>query len=264
MLRGKCDCTIAREKMILKEMIDRQNPKLVKRRFDLGSNAPDNSYLAAVLADMAYKTQPQIESELLKYGYFLPRVWLLRTPLASAFITEWDNAIVVAFKGSSNAREWLNNLNIWLARTPYGRIHAGFYHTIKQVGPPLLELIYPGLLSGSKVIVTGHSRGGALATLFVFLLALNGFSAGGLYIFGSPKIGDGEFANNWRNDGDKIPVRHRRIPQWLIFPIAVLLNFGYVLWVFAVRPLCFNARALFRRMLKRRKKCARRKVVLAA
>ncbi len=200
----------------------------------------NNSYCAALLAELAYKSQPEIERELVEYGYSQWKVWFLRTPLASAFVTEWDDTLVIAFKGSSTVREWLSNANVRLKRTPYGGIHAGFYNSIMQIGPPLLGLLLPGLLSGSKVIVTGHSRGGALATLFFFFLALNGFRAGGLHTFGSPKPGDSEFANHRRSESKRFPVRAIRTPSLVAVPITLLLTVALLFWKTALLPLLFR------------------------
>lgn len=144
-----------------------------------------------------------------------------------------------------------------MKRTPYGGVHAGFYNSMKQIGDPLLELIYPGLLSGSKVVVTGHSRGGALAILFVFLLALNEFRVAGCYTFGSPKIGDAEFANHWRKEAERLPVRNSWIPQFVLFPIRVIMfpiylivSLLWLLWIIAVVPTFFRTRRFFSLLLK--------------
>lgn len=198
-------------------------------------NPNSNGYFAAVLADLAYKSQAEIERELVEYGYPDTKVWFFRTTLAAGFILEWDDVIAVSFKGSSTWREWLNNANVWLKRTPYGRIHAGFYNTIQQVGPVIYRAILPGLLSGSKVVVTGHSRGGALALLFVGMLALNGFSAHSAFTFGAPKIGDQEFANNWTSDPQ--PVRLRWCPSWVLFPVTIISTLLFLVWALVVAPL---------------------------
>jgi pimeloyl-ACP methyl ester carboxylesterase len=122
-----------------------------------------------------------------------------------------------------------------------------------QIGTPLLRLILPGLLSGSKVIVTGHSRGGALATLFVFLLATNGFGFNGLYIFGSPKPGDAEFANHWRNESEAHPVRTKWMPSLVAFPITLLATLAYLLWALTVVPLKFRTRRILRKLWRKSK-----------
>jgi hypothetical protein len=246
LLKGRCDCDILRDRAAGAGYQAQGKRRPIK--FQPTDHTLNNSYCAALLAALAYKTQAEIERELVEYGYLQWKVWFLKTPLASAFVTEWDDTLVVAFKGSSTAREWLNNANVRLKRTAYGGIHAGFYHAIMQIGPPLLRLILPGLLSGSKVIVTGHSRGGVLATLFVFLLAINGFRVGGLYSFGSPKPGDAEFANHWRSESEQYSVRARWMPSLVAFPITLLSTLAYLLWTLALVPLKFRMRRTLRKV----------------
>lgn len=52
---------------------------------------------------------------------------------------------------------------------------------------------------GAKLYITGHSLGGALASLFTGLLLFEGneacFSLGGVFTFGQPRVGDAKFAS---------------------------------------------------------------------
>lgn len=154
----------------------------------------DNAYFAAVFASLAYKPQLELEKELSLIGYTKTNLLCFRYKLSSGFILEWDDVIIIAFRGSKNLHEWVNNFKTWFVTTPYGRIHAGFYKTIEDVGPSLCRVILPGLLSGAKIVITGHSRGGATATLFGAMLALNDYFVHAIYTFGSPRIGDKKFA----------------------------------------------------------------------
>lgn len=177
-----------------------------KRQIKYNTNDPDakgNAYFAVVLAGMAYKSQAEIEKELVDVGYKDTKVLFFRSALAAGFIVEWDDVLAIAFRGSTTWQEWLNNLNFWPKFTSYGRIHAGFSNTIDSIGPTIYSMILPGLLSGSKVVLTGHSRGGALAALFAYFLAINGYKAHAVYTFGSPKFGTGEFFDFFEGDGPR-------------------------------------------------------------
>jgi pimeloyl-ACP methyl ester carboxylesterase len=57
--------------------------------------------------------------------------------------------------------------------------------------------------------VTGHSRGGALATLLVVLPDLNGLRVHRLVTFGSPMVDDGRFASLFSGGDVKPPGRLR-------------------------------------------------------
>ncbi|CAI7869395.1 unnamed protein product [Closterium sp. NIES-54] len=103
------------------------------------------------------------------------------------------------------------------------KVHDGFLDGYKSVKPRLLLLLKSILASSSEkyhIMVTGHSLGGALSTLFTYDLAQSdikkqhGFNLS-LYNFGSPRVGNHAFAarfnqlvgDSWRiaNDHDIVP-----------------------------------------------------------
>jgi hypothetical protein len=99
------------------------------------------------------------------------------------------------------------------------------------------------------VISVGHSRGGAIAFLFVFALAIHGFQPGGLYTYGSPRVGDAEFANHWRSDGDQLRVPKTRVPQVIALPFVVAYSIVWLLWTLGLFPIIANIRRFARRSL---------------
>ena len=103
---------------------------------------------AAILSRLSYKTKLEIESALLAHGYIGTDVLFINSPLLSFFILRLDNVTAIAFKGTSNLREMLNNLNVWPQPTNQGAIHAGYLYTINSFGPILINLISPDIQSG--------------------------------------------------------------------------------------------------------------------
>lgn len=156
-------------------------------------DARSSDVFCVFLASLAYKAQLEIEKELADAGYPGTNVIFFKGDLASCFIVRWDDVTAIAFKGTTTWREWLNNCNVYLEPTQFGRIHAGFKNTIQNLGPILYRIIYPDIQAGAKIVLTGHSRGGALALVFACFLALNGCRAHRVAMFGSPKVGDEEF-----------------------------------------------------------------------
>ncbi|HSU67742.1 MAG TPA: lipase family protein, partial [Tepidisphaeraceae bacterium] len=57
---------------------------------------------------------------------------------------------------------------------------------------PLISAKLPHT-SSARVWVTGHSLGGAMATLAALRLATEGLDVRGVYTFGSPRVGNDEF-----------------------------------------------------------------------
>jgi len=110
-----------------------------------------------------------------------------------------QKAIYVSFRGSESVRNWLDNLDVTL--TTYSKcskceVHQGFYEaeqaSIKDIVNQVksLKSKYPSY----TVIVTGHSLGGALATLTAIDLLSNGLSPVRMFNYGSPRVGNEEFA----------------------------------------------------------------------
>ena len=111
---------------------------------------------------------------------------------------------VLAFRGTeSNIQEGIDALNQFitdlktdfdfrLKETPdIGKIHRGFDRALDEVWTDVLaELHQP---TDRPLWITGHSLGGALATLS----AARYEKARAVYTYGSPRVGDGEFKHRF-------------------------------------------------------------------
>lgn len=113
--------------------------------------------------------------------------------------TPSQETIYVSFRGSESVQNWIDNLNAILTNYPLCsncEVHKGFYgaeqssinNIISQVKS--LKTKYPTY----KVLVTGHSLGAALATLTSLDLLAAGISPVRLFNYGSPRVGNDEFA----------------------------------------------------------------------
>jgi len=104
--------------------------------------------------------------------------------------------IIVA--GTDEFSDWLANLKIPLVRADgenfWCRVHSGFYSSYKQVR----DHITKATKDKSRVIIAGHSLGGAIATLASFELATANQDLE-LYCvtFGSPRVGNRNFAGKF-------------------------------------------------------------------
>lgn len=116
--------------------------------------------------------------------------------------TAWNKKYAVAaFRGTelrstSAAAEILTDLNAFpVDFAEGGRVHKGFLSALDEVwgGEDGLESLLTGLLTEKPrrpLWITGHSLGGALASLAFARIE----NATGLYIYGSPRTGNSEFA----------------------------------------------------------------------
>jgi hypothetical protein len=115
------------------------------------------------------------------------------------------SAIVVSYRGTSNFKNWLINLNINLTNlginhTSPIRVHSGFNKAANALVPKIYNLLDKAKKQNPeyKVVFTGHSLGGALATLSAVKFAERGvikWSDIQIITFGQPRVGDASFAN---------------------------------------------------------------------
>ena len=110
---------------------------------------------------------------------------------------------VLAFKGTSSKKElFLIDLNIGRMRsglwTQAGAAHRGFVRAFEHMLPELLEAMKL-VATDKQLIVTGHSLGGALATLQTEYLAKQNppMIVDALYTFGMPQVGNKEYVRDF-------------------------------------------------------------------
>ena len=111
-------------------------------------------------------------------------------------ITELDNAVVVAFRGTSSFVDFVTDAKAWRVQRQMGdeqiEIHAGFCVAIEAVIDRIIEQLRR--IPAKPIFATGHSLGGALAVLLAVYLRKAGLSAAGIYTFGQPRVGNKAFA----------------------------------------------------------------------
>jgi hypothetical protein len=132
-----------------------------------------------------------------------------------------QSAIYVVFRGSDSIPDWIANINV--VYTAYNSctncfVHSGFYASEQAVinfvksSIRILSLQYPTY----QVIVTGHSLGAAIATFTAVDLLNDGFQAIRLFNFGSPRVGNYNFAvyaSNLIQDRNRVTHRRDIVPH---------------------------------------------------
>ena len=135
-----------------------------------------------------------------------------------------DNVAVLAFRGTE-ANSWKDIKTDLDARFYKGeggvKMHSGFAGAYNQVREQIRKAV-DGLPEGSALYITGHSLGGALATIAARDLERDSLAA--CYTFGGPRVGGEEFGDDIRtpvyrvvNAADGVP---RVPPAFLIYIIA--------------------------------------------
>ena len=138
----------------------------------------------------AYKTTCPSSDQCLRFsGRYDGQVTIRKTPTGQA---------LVAFRGSESWKDWLINLSRYQSDYPHldgARVHTGFLRQHDALWQRLVSHLQTYVALESRgILVTGHSLGGALATLFAVRIArlLPSVSVA-CYVFCSPRVGNRAF-----------------------------------------------------------------------
>jgi hypothetical protein len=94
--------------------------------------------------------------------------------------------------------DWLNDGNIELVKGQElaGRVHKGFLAALDLLWPGIEQLKLGDVVhSGKSLLLTGHSKGGALVDLAAYRLVQQGIPVTAAYSFAAPRVGDTAFAS---------------------------------------------------------------------
>lgn len=132
-----------------------------------------------------------------------------------AFITHHDEFILIAIRGTLELVDFLRDTDAEQVTfaAGVGKSHQGFYDAYDALSK-FVEIYLGQFHVGQKIIICGHSLGGAIATLLAESLRrhANGYDVL-LYTYGSPRAGDADFVqgagalahHRMVNDNDPIP-----------------------------------------------------------
>ena len=170
-----------------------------------------NAYLLAQLSEKIYADalgvdpdwEDDFRNEMIDYGAIDADYYgNTGTGAEVAVVETWD-AVIIVHRGSHPngtplnliAADWVHDLNDDVMRLTLGGLrmylHEGFWRTQDSVHWWVRQRAMQGVANGKHIWVTGHSLGGANATVTAARLHYEeGIPVQGLQTFGSPKVGD--------------------------------------------------------------------------
>ncbi len=108
---------------------------------------------------------------------------------AQAMVVSHKDFIGIAFRGTNEINDWLDNLNAFPEIALFGKFHRGFYRSVEDLWSDIkshVEKIRQDL--GKKpVFITGHSLGGAMASVAAAKYIHKDEPFTSVYTFGQPR-----------------------------------------------------------------------------
>lgn len=155
-----------------------------------------NETLELHIAKLIYPTK---ENDILSHGFF-------------AIDHNGNGTIIVSLRGTSNIRDYLTDINVntinyepvtdlakdrfyALDKCDDCKVHNGFYKRFKEIQNQIFPTIekLTEVFPNYRIVTTGHSMGGSLATLIGLELSLIGYKP--LVItYGSPKVSNDQLS----------------------------------------------------------------------
>lgn len=128
-------------------------------------------------------------------------------------LVAWNEAAktaLVAFRGTVTIWDWIDDLDAipvdYLAIPGSGHVHMGFQLVYEHVRDSVSRLLAGGCKGARRILVTGHSLGGAVAVLSGFDIGKTAGVVPELYTLAGPRTGAPDFSGNF----DKlIPICYR-------------------------------------------------------
>ncbi len=158
------------------------------------------AYGMALAAEAAYRPAAEIHS-LATHDWGFDHFEFIDVGNTQLFLAADGDVLIVAFRGSegSEMADWLTDADMTLVDGPLdSQVHEGFYRALADVWQLLqheVQRLDPQLQK--SLWITGHSLGGALASLAAARWIERGRPVQGVYTFGQPRVGDAKFARNF-------------------------------------------------------------------
>ena len=177
----------------------------------LGSGTLESSsycnYFFAVISLLAYRDPGKASPHWGKLGY---KSYFFEEDGAQCYLLENDNHIIVAFRGTEPKEFSDIKADLKFLKTYHrgeGKVHRGFMIEVWKLADVLTKHIYQ---TNKQVYITGHSLGGAMATLYsTFCRPMRPPI---VYTYGAPRAGNIDYCNKYPNQLYRVVNNNDMVP----------------------------------------------------
>ena len=173
----------------------------------------------AILSGLAYGEPSEVSKKFRKHGFNNYKYCSKQG--AQCYIVWNDTDAVICFRGTepkevSDIKADLNAIQKQGFHNK-GDVHAGFQGEINKVWDDLISTILD--IQDRNIYITGHSLGGAMATICAKRFQEQKIEPQSLYTYGSPRVGDKRWVKTlqvphyrFQNNNDVVC----KVPLWLM------------------------------------------------
>lgn len=158
-----------------------------------------HAYWLARASRMAYSNPAKVRKFTRRYG--LPDAIFINNSETDtqAYVIRDEEFIFVVFRGTKERRDWYTDIQLHRESISYGKAHDGFVDAWNSVRSDVWKAVksFQSTHKARSLWITGHSLGGALATLAAADRCFRGLPVDGLYTYGSPRVLDFDAARHF-------------------------------------------------------------------
>ena len=161
--------------------------------------------LTVKLSRYAYRSQARAGTDVGALG-LEDFTWFAKRSTQAFSVVDTD-LLYLAFRGTEadNPLDWITDAKFAPASGVFGTsVHSGFREALDEVWDEILPV---ATAAGKPLVVTGHSLGGALATLAAARLVDAGLQITALHTYGQPRTGLRDFREAFDSKLDGVSYR---------------------------------------------------------
>ena len=164
-------------------------------------------YFFSAISLLAYRDPDKAKPYWEKLGY---RWTFYEEEGAQCYLLENDNHIIVAFRGTEPKEFSDIKADLKFLKTYHrgeGKVHRGFMIEVWKLADSLTKHIYQ---TSKQVYITGHSLGGAMATLYSTFCRPQRPPI--VYTYGAPRAGNIEYCTKYPNELYRVVNNNDMVP----------------------------------------------------